>query len=602
MGLRLTRLLLVFILVITAYIVTGVVHYRAVHTLVQNQLAQRSQRLVALELQNLLTQTINAETGQRGFVITGREEYLTPFYEARTRIPESLAMLRQNLGSDAGQLQRLARIEQLHVLKLAELEQSIEARRQGGFSAAQAIVESNRGKAYMDEIRRDVAAMDDIERAKLADRALASATSANRTIQAIWIAGILDLGLLLLLFYVVRADALRREADAAQIANARMLLRNVIDGSPAVIYLKDLSGRLILANKEFERVFGAATSNDASDIGMVLEANAMPSARHDMEMIGSHTVVQFEASVHIPEGERQFLVSKLPLQSHEGEVVGICAVAVDITALKQAENEIRILNQSLEKRVDERTRELAEVNIQLQDANTQLEAFSYTVAHDLRAPLRSMQGFADAVGEDYAETLDDTGQDYLRRISKAATRMERLIEDLLSFSRLSRMELSLGTVQLDEVLTDVLGNLRTQIAETHAKVSINSAMPAVRANRAACLHIFQNLLSNALKFSKQGMPPIVRIWADAGMPEQDPFHRVRIWVEDEGIGISEVHRERIFKPFERLHGIDEYPGSGIGLAVVDKAARRMQGRCGFDSTPGKGTRFWIELPLVNMET
>jgi light-regulated signal transduction histidine kinase (bacteriophytochrome) len=248
-------------------------------------------------------------------------------------------------------------------------------------------------------------------------------------------------------------------------------------------------------------------------------AAAGPSSA-DKNVMQTGKVVQFEEEIDTTEGRKHFVVSKAPLHNHEGTLIGICAVAVDVTPLKQAESEVRLLNQTLEKRVEQRTAELAQVNTQLQDANDQLEAFSYTVAHDLRAPLRGIQGFADAVVEDYAATLDQIGRDYLHRISRAAARMERLIEDLLSFNRLSRMELGVGTVDLDELLGDVMTNLRVQIEETGTRVDVAQRLPAVRANRAACVHIFQNLLSNAIKFARPGAQPYVRIWAETSSAGQ----------------------------------------------------------------------------------
>lgn len=321
----------------------------------------------------------------------------------------------------------------------------------------------------------------------------------------------------------------------------------------------------------------------------------------------SGEIVQFEEEIQTVEGLKYFAVSKAPLRDHEDQIIGICAAAVDVTPLKKAEAQIRDLVTTLEKRVEQRTEELhaanarlLELNGQLQDANSQLEAFSYTVAHDFRAPLRAMQGFADALVEDYEGTLEETGQDYLRRISKAAGRMEQLIDDLLAFSRLSRMELVLGPVNPDDVFRQVLANLDAQVKENNAHIVISPDLSFVYANRTACLHIFQNLISNAIKFSGPN-PAFIRISAELRTVEHKGKRFVRIWVEDNGIGIPKAQQQRIFEPFERLHGMSEYPGSGIGLAIVDKAARRMQGNCGVESEVGAGSRFWVELPALAME-
>jgi signal transduction histidine kinase len=179
--------------------------------------------------------------------------------------------------------------------------------------------------------------------------------------------------------------------------------------------------------------------------------------------------------------------------------------------------------------------------------------------------------------------------------------MERLIEDLLSFSRLSRMELNPGHVNLEEVFEEVLTNLSRPIQETGTTVIVAPHLFSVRANRATCVHIFQNLLSNAIKFAKPNTPSSIRIWAEMREAEQSEPPGVRVCVGDNGIGIPETRLQRIFRPFERLHGVDEYSGSGIGLAVVDTAVRRTNGRYGVESTVGLGSRFWVELPAVEME-
>lgn len=397
----------------------------------------------------------------------------------------------------------------------------------------------------------------------------------------------------------------------AEVKEAYALLRNVIDSTPVLIYLKDFSGRLILANKSYENLIGSAPRRVNAESGSRFAASSEemtgPSAA-DVQVMENGGTIQFEEELETQEGVRYFAISKAPLRTPEGRMTGICAAAVDITPLKVAEARIQVLVQTLERRVEQRTEELNHANAHLQQtnaqlalANDQLEAFSYTVAHDLRAPLRGINGFADAVIEDYQDLLDDTAHDYLGRITKAATRMERLIEDLLKFSRLSRVEFSIGTVSIDDVLKEALSNLSSEIQESCADITVAPDLPFVRANQTVCTQAFQNLISNAIKFAKAGTPPSIRIWSENGQDDRDAPCIARIWVEDKGIGIPVSHLERIFRPFERLHGIDEYQGSGIGLAIVATAVHRMGGRCGVQSEVGLGSRFWVELPAVNMD-
>jgi signal transduction histidine kinase len=240
----------------------------------------------------------------------------------------------------------------------------------------------------------------------------------------------------------------------------------------------------------------------------------------------------------------------------------------------------------LEQRVAERTAELEEIN-------DELKSFSFSVSHDLRAPLRAVQGFAAALLEDHADALEPQGQDYAERIVAAAQRMDTLIQDLLIYSRLSRTDLRLQPVDLAAVVTDALSQLEVTLQERQAQIIVEAPLAQVVGHYATLVQIVANLLTNGVKFVPPGVQPQVRIWADAA-----PESGVRLWVEDNGIGIEPKHQERIFHIFERLHGIEAYPGTGIGLAVVRKGVARMGGRAGVESTPGRGSKFWIELPGV----
>lgn len=265
-----------------------------------------------------------------------------------------------------------------------------------------------------------------------------------------------------------------------------------------------------------------------------------------------------------------------------GEVADQLAVA-----LRQAQlhDQVRRHAEELEERVRSRT-------VELQEINAELEAFAHTVSHDLRAPLRAMQGFAVALLEDLGDRLGEKGKEYASRIRGAAERMDRLILDLLAYSRLSRMELKLDEVNLGWLVATAVDQLEGDIRETGARVQVDGPLPDVVGQREILLQVVLNLLSNALKFVPEGTVPQVRVWA-----EQKPGS-VRLWVEDNGIGIAPPHQERIFHVFERLHGVEEYPGTGVGLAIVRKAVTRLGGGSGLESEVGRGSRFWVELPAV----
>lgn len=255
----------------------------------------------------------------------------------------------------------------------------------------------------------------------------------------------------------------------------------------------------------------------------------------------------------------------------------------DITERRRSQEQILELNATLERRVEERTRELEE-------AYSELDNFARSVSHDLRAPLRTMQGFSNALLEDYGEKLDDLGRDYARRIVAGATRLDELIKDLLDYSRLTRAEIRLQPVSLDGVADDVLSALRSSIAEKGTEITVVRPLGRVRGHPAVLLQAISNLVDNALKFTRPGVRPRVTLHVERIAPR-----RLRLWVEDNGIGIAPEHQHRVFEVFQRLHSQAEYPGTGIGLAIVRKGIERLGGSIGVASRLGEGSRFWIEL-------
>jgi PAS domain S-box-containing protein len=287
----------------------------------------------------------------------------------------------------------------------------------------------------------------------------------------------------------------------------------------------------------------------------------------------------------------------------------VALVATDISARREHERALKGQNEELERRVAERTADLLQANqalklaqaklskdardlehevaertAALQESVDSLEQFCYTIAHDLRAPLRTMHGFSSALLEDFSKSLNDTGRDYARRIVSAATRMDDQIRALLAYGRLNSAEMPLVATDPGAMLEQLLHTDECR----QARIDVQQPLPKVRANPTALKQVLENLLGNALKFVRPGTTPEVRISA------QRQGEWVRLSIEDNGIGIDPKYHQRIFRVFERVSG-NSVPGTGIGLAIVQKGVERMGGRVGVDSTPGKGSRFWVDL-------
>jgi signal transduction histidine kinase len=255
-----------------------------------------------------------------------------------------------------------------------------------------------------------------------------------------------------------------------------------------------------------------------------------------------------------------------------------------IEELAKTQEKLRQHAATLEKTVAERTAELT-ATVQ------ELEAFSYSIAHDMRAPLRAMLGYSNILAEEHSAKLDDTGKIYLERISTSADRLDQLIQDVLNYSRIVRGDVPLSPVNTEKLLREIIESY-PNLHRPDVTIEIIKPLPQVQANPAALTQVFSNLLGNAIKFVQPDVPPRIKIRAE---PSAQNNSMARFWFEDNGIGIDESSQQRIFQMFQRLNRAELYEGTGIGLAIVRKAVERMGGKTGVESDPGKGSRFWVEL-------
>jgi PAS domain S-box-containing protein len=284
---------------------------------------------------------------------------------------------------------------------------------------------------------------------------------------------------------------------------------------------------------------------------------------------------------------RWHLTRVRPMREPDGRVSMWIGSSTDITDIVQARETLAERREELERLVRERTASLRE-------AVEQMEEFSYSISHDLRSPLRAMQGYAQALLDDHSHRLDEEGRGHLRRIIAASTRMDRLTQDVLTYSRVARADAAPRRVDTERLVADCLQQY-VEPRAAGAEIEVEHPLHEVVGHEPLLMQALSNLVGNALKFVPPGERPRVRIRTE----RNDDL--VRLWVEDEGIGIPPEHQKRIWGMFERVHPKSGYEGTGIGLAIVRKAVERMGGRIGVESRGRGGSRFWIELPAPARE-
>jgi signal transduction histidine kinase len=291
-------------------------------------------------------------------------------------------------------------------------------------------------------------------------------------------------------------------------------------------------------------------------------------------------------------GTLYLTVVELPYRDESDQIVGLLHVVQDISEMSalyqdmtQRRNELSLL----EERLAHQHRQLVQRSTELLEANTQLEAFTNSVSHDLRSPLQTIQGFAEILIKSPTEKLGPEGLRCAQRIALAAQAMAKTMEDLLAYSRLRRVELEVVPVSLKAIVQQAHAQVEADLRRSQGIITVVGKLPKVMGHQAILVQAVANLLTNAVKFVAPGTVPEVRIRA------QGHAGWVRLWVEDNGIGIAPGDRERIFRPFERLVSREHYASSGIGLAIVKTAVARLGGQVGVESELERGSRFWLEL-------
>jgi len=569
------NVLLVFMAAIAVLGVSLVFMFRAGQ--VSNAAVQQmtDDRLTLERLEQMLSTLTDAETGQRGYLLTGEDAYLEPYRKATREINSRLSELRDIASRGALPMDGVERLAQLVKEKMAELKQTIHLRQAGSLEAALSIVRGGAGRETMGNIRLEISRMKEGAEGRFWGAASRAHQARIARTMIYVMAGLVNLG-----FLAGAARKISRQMD--ETSRGRELLATTLASIGDGVIVTDDQGRVSFLNTEAERLTGWKSSESLGEplrriFNIINEhtrepiGNPVEQALRFGKVVGlaNHTALRRRDGTEIPIDD-----SAAPIRQPGGDLFGAVVVFRDFTTQKQIEEQ-------LEHTVQERTAKLREMV-------AELEHVSYAIVHDMRAPLRAMRAFAQMLQEEAGQEGPEQRREYAGRIIAAASRLDHLIQDALMYNRTVLQEVPLEPVDLSKLLKGLLETYPV-LDPAKADFEIENSLPVVLGNEALLTQCFSNLLDNAVKFATPGTRPRVCIRAE---PNQE---FARIWIEDNGIGIAEPAQKRLFGLFQRL--ARGYAGTGAGLAIVRKVTERMGGRVGVESQSGKGSHFWVELRL-----
>ena len=386
------------------------------------------------------------------------------------------------------------------------------------------------------------------------------------------------------IFTAINDISARKQAELAlqeQEAFFRLIAENIGD----MVAVLDLEGRRLYNSPSYSALFGQPEAMKGTDSF----AEIHPDDRDRVRDVFNETVRtgkghRIDFRFVLENGsEREIESQGGVIRNTDGAVERVVVVSRDITERRKMENEIRRFNAELEERVRQRTADLA-------SANKELETFTYSVSHDLKAPLRGIDGYSRLLLEDYQDKLDASGSQLVNNVRNGVAQMSQLIEDLLTYSRMERRNLSEQSLDIQPLVELVLDSMQADIDARGMVIDIDMQQLTARANPEGLTIVMRNLVDNALKFTRHSPLPALAI---TGFEDEKS---VTLKFADNGIGFDMQFHHRIFEIFQRLQRAEDYAGTGVGLAIVHKAMQRMGGRVWAESTPGQGASFYLELP------
>lgn len=476
--------LLVLLALVTFFILSMATAYRSIGVMHTNSQSISNTLEVLGLIKELQTELINAETGQRGYLLTSDGQYLTPYHDAIAKTDELLAALSEASTELPVQSKRFKQVFELTQQKINQMQDTVALVHNGERQQAMARIRSDKGVNIMRTLSQLLDEMEADELMLLYKNRLEAQEDRQFILQSLFATNILGLLLSFVIFLAVYRSTRRVSALYSQIERA---------------------------------------------------------------------------------------------------------------------------NNDLESKVEERTYALQQYSDELQRSNRELEEFAFVASHDLQEPLRKIRAFGDRLLKKYSDQLGDTGADYIARMYAASERMSHLIDDLLSFSRVTTQQKPFEPVALNTVLTTVLSDLEYAIEDAGADITV-AQLPTIDADRSQIGQVFMNLLGNSLKFRRAGVAPAISVYSQPVAEEalhplaESPSRQwLQLVISDNGIGFETQYNDRVFNLFQRLHGRGEYTGTGIGLALCRKIIERHGGSIVAKSEPGVGTQFIITMPATQNE-
>jgi PAS domain S-box-containing protein len=392
------------------------------------------------------------------------------------------------------------------------------------------------------------------------------------------------------IFLLIEDITERRESQAAMRAS-EIRYRRLFEAARDGILILDPNTRKITdANPFMSELLGyphkELLGKELWEIGLLKDEKASRSAFRELQK--KHFIRYENLPLQSKKGQYHEVEFVSNLYDEDGRKVIQCNIR-DITERKRAEQTLLDAKNEISRHAAHLEQVVAERTSQLRETIRELEGFSYTLSHDMRAPLRAMQSYGEYLLDEYGSKLDEQGVNYLQQIMRSAVRLDRLIQDVLSYTRILHSPLPMEPVDLDRLVRDIVETYPIE-QMIRPQIQIQGKLPKVVGNEALLTQCVSNLLSNGTKFVSPGTTPRLEISAEV-MEES----LIRVWFKDNGIGIAPENHERIFRLFERIHPATEYEGTGIGLTIVRKAIERMGAQVGFESALGKGSNFWIQL-------